>query len=66
MANKMEVMVVLDDGETWATDGFVRVISDSDSYPDGDASEINKKDIICDIPISHLLNAYNRVHGTSY
>ena len=64
MAN--EIMVVLEDGETWAADGFVRILKNGNCYPDGDADDMNKADIISEIPISHLLNAYNKVHGTSY
>jgi hypothetical protein len=67
------IMVVLDDGETWASDGFIRVIADTykdtnngSAYPDGDADEIESEHIVADISISDLIAAYNKVHGTDY
>lgn len=64
MAN--EIMVVLEDGETWAADGFVRILKNSDSYPDGDANDVDENKVVADISINDLLLAYNKVHGTSY
>ncbi len=67
------IMVVLDDGETWASDGFVRVLADTfkdqnngSAYPDGDADEVEDEHIVTDISITDLLKAYNKVHGTDY
>lgn len=64
MAN--EIMVVLEDGETWAADGFVRILKNGDSYPDGDANDVDENNVVADISINDLLVAYNKVHGTSY
>jgi hypothetical protein len=64
MAN--EIMVVLEDGETWAADGFVRILKNNDSYPDGDANDVDENEVVANISINDLLLAYNKVHGTSY
>jgi hypothetical protein len=64
MAN--EIMVVLEDGETWAADGFVYILKNNDSYPDGDANDVDENEVVANISINDLLLAYNKVHGTSY
>ena len=64
MQSSGTIMVVLSDGETWAGDGFVRILKGD--YPDGDADHVDKNEIVLDIPIGNLLECYNKVHNTDY
>jgi len=63
------ICFVLSDNSTYDCNGFVAVLTERGNEELSEALDfqsVSEDEIVKVIPVSHLLEAYNLIHGTEY